>query len=295
MAENRIADNGGVRVISGTQAIAEKKVSVVEPGSLVSIIVPCCGMIEYTKMCVPSILRYTRLPFELIFLDIGSLDGTAEYLAGIKAASTVRVEIVRTPTDLGISDACKEAIREARGEYLVLLNNDTIVTDGWVQQMLNLASLSPAVGMVGPMSNYAPLGQLVENVPYRVKPKRGKTPPRFGTREALLDVDAMRAFAREYREKTKGKWIEIDRLGGFCLLLKRQVLDRIGLPNLEKWTDLSLFDTDILSAKARQVGFTLACCRDLFIHHFGTRTFSHGAPTDSAKPKEPRTNGTATT
>ncbi len=47
---------------------------------------------------------------------------------------------------------------------------------------------------------------------------------------------------------------------------------------LNEWTDLSLFDTDILSAKAREAGFTLACARDLFIHHFGTRTFAHGAP-----------------
>jgi hypothetical protein len=60
-------------------------------------------------------------------------------------------------------------------------------------------------------------------------------------------------------------------------LLKRHVLERIGTPNIEKWTDLSLFDTDILSVKARQAGFTLACCRDLFVHHFGTRVFSHGA------------------
>ena len=47
---------------------------------------------------------------------------------------------------------------------------------------------------------------------------------------------------------------------------------------LNEWTDLGLFDTDILSAKAQEAGFTLACCRDLFIHHFGTRTFAHGAP-----------------
>jgi O-antigen biosynthesis protein len=55
--------------------------------------------------------------------------------------------------------------------------------------------------------------------------------------------------------------------------------------SLDQWTDLSLFDSDILSAKARQAGFTLACCRDLFVHHFGTRTFAHGAPkTDTRVP-----------
>src|ERR1700688_2399137 len=97
------------------------------PG-LVSIVVPCCGMLEYTKLCVPSILKHTRPPFELIFLDIGSLDGTAEYLAGLQAglAGQIRVEIVRTPTDLGLKDACKQALRQTLGEYVVLLNNDTV-------------------------------------------------------------------------------------------------------------------------------------------------------------------------
>ena len=61
------------------------------------------------------------------------------------------------------------------------------------------------------------------------------------------------------------------------VLVRRAVLDRVGSA-LDEWTDLGLFDTDILSAKAHQAGFTAVCCRDLFIHHFGTRTFAHGAP-----------------
>ena len=60
---------------------------VVAGSALVSIIIPCCGQLEYTRLCVPSVLRYSRDPFELIFIDIGSLDGTAEYLEGIAAAA----------------------------------------------------------------------------------------------------------------------------------------------------------------------------------------------------------------
>ena len=246
---------------------------------LVSILIPCCGQLEYTRLCVPSVLRYTRDPYELIFIDIGSLDGTVEYLAGIKAASRVHVEIVRTPTDSGISDACKTGIQKAAGEYLVLLNNDTVVTEAWLDQLLGLVKMSPAVGMTGPMSNYAAPPQLVETVPYRFGPKRGlrETTDSSDTNH-LIDVEAVNRFAGEFREKNRGKWLETDRLGGFCLLLKRQVLKKIEEHGrLDEWSDLSLFDTDILSSKARQAGFTLACCRDLFIHHFGTRTFAHGA------------------
>ncbi len=137
------------------------------PG-LVSIVVPCVGMLEYTKLCVPSILKHSRQPFELIFLDIGSLDGTAEYLAGLQAglAGMIRVEVVRTPTDLGLKDACQKALKMTLGEFVVLLNNDTVVTPGWLTQLLGLVSMSLGMGLVGPMSNMAAPPQLVETVPW---------------------------------------------------------------------------------------------------------------------------------
>jgi GT2 family glycosyltransferase len=249
-------------------------------GGLVSILIPSCGGLEYTKLCVPSVLRHSRPLFELIFLDIGSLDGTAEYLAGVAAAAPVRVEVVRAATDLDIGRACAAALERANGEFLVLLNNDCVVVEGWLQQLLALAALSFGMGLIGPMSNYAAPPQLVETVPYRIGPRRGAR-GRGEAGEWLVDTEAVRAFAREFREKHKGKWLEAERLGGFCLLLKREVLGRIGPLGEE---GLDLFDTDLLSLRARQAGFTLAVCRDLFVHHFGTRTFAHGAPVGAAQP-----------
>src|SRR5205807_746051 len=140
---------------NGTFIGDPNKAPVSAVGPLVSILVPCCGMLEYTKLLVPSMLKHTRPPFELIFVDIGSLDGTAEYLAGVATVHPrMRVEVVRTPTDLGIKDACQEALSRARGDFLVLLNNDTVVTNGWLNQLLGIPSFSPAIGMAGPMSNY---------------------------------------------------------------------------------------------------------------------------------------------
>jgi GT2 family glycosyltransferase len=256
--------------------LEEKPPSLLSPPGLVSILMPCCGMLEYTKLCVPSVLHYSRQPFELLFVDLGSLDGTAEYLAGLAAASPVRVGVLRTPTDLGIADAVREALARAHGEYVVLLNNDTVVTPGWLEQLIALANLTPTVGLVGPMSNCAAPPQLVETVPYRIGPRRTPRQQKSGpTAEFLVDAAAVQAFAKEFREQHQGNWLQAERLGGFCLLIKRVVLDRVG--SLDPWSDLGLFDSDILSAKARQAGFSLACCRDLFIHHFGTRTFAHGS------------------
>jgi O-antigen biosynthesis protein len=246
----------------------------IAPASLVSIIIPCCGMLEYTKLCIPSVLRHSRPPYELIFLDVGSLDGTAEYIAGLRDGlqGRARVEVALAPTDLDIGTACQDAIRKARGEFICLLNNDTIVTPAWLEMMITLAQMSDANGLVGPMSNCAAREQLVETVPYRVGPKKGARPG-----EPIIDVPAVLAFAQQLRNEKKGTWITVDRLGGFCLLIRRAVLDKLG-PALHQWTDLSLFDSDILSSKAHQAGFRLVRCNDLFIHHFGTRTFAHGAP-----------------
>jgi len=235
--------------------------------SLVSILIPCAGQMEYTKLCVPSILKNTRDPFELIALDIGSLDGTSGYLAGIAAAARQRVEVVRTLTDLGLAQVIEDAVKLARGEYLVLLNNDTIVPSLWLTQLVALAQRIPEVGLIGPMSNYAAPPQVVERVPYRIRRRAA---------DGLVDVSAVEEFAARLREENKGKWFEAERLGGFCLLVKREVLKRIG--HLRESGDLGLFDTDSLCAKARQAGFELAVCKDLFVHHFGTRIFAHGAP-----------------
>ena len=248
----------------------EQPISIAPPSGLVSILIPCCGQLEYTRLCVPSVLRHTRKPFELIFLDIGSLDGTREFIAGIGAAAGVRVEVVRTPTDLGIADAVQEAVKLARGEFVLLLNNDTIVTEGWLDKMVGLAQQSAGIGVVGPMSNYASPPQLVAKVPYRIGPKKG------ARSDWLVATDAVDAFARRWHTENRNRYTEAERLGGFCLLIKREVLKRIG--HLRESAELGLFDSEWLCKSARQVGFTLACCNDVFVHHFGTRIFAGGAP-----------------
>jgi O-antigen biosynthesis protein len=266
--QGREGKNGGATPPAASVPVA------VAGASLVSVLIPCCGGLEYTRLCVPALLRHSRAPFEVLFLDVGSLDGTAEYLAGVAAAAQVRVEVVRAATDLDIPRACAEILRRARGEYLALLNNDTLVPPGWLQQLTALVSMSFGMGLAGPMSNYAAPPQLVEAVPYRVGPKKGAR-LQGGSGPWLVETEAVMGYAQKYREEHKGKWQEAERLGGFCLLLKREVLGRIGPLGEE---GLGLFDTDLLSVKARQAGYTLAVCRDLFVHHFGTRSFAHGAP-----------------
>jgi glycosyltransferase involved in cell wall biosynthesis len=280
---------------------------------LTSIIVPCFNQREYTRLCVQALFQHTRPAWELIVVDNGSTDGTAIYLEGAQDTTAVPVTVVTNAENRGFPVAVNQGLEVARGEFLVILNNDAVVTDGWLDQLIGLTRVrrqsedesrspdsrvgteeaaesnrsggeapagsaptglhSPAkpatppsrsqarrtsrgIGLVGPMSNYAASPQLVEEVPYR-------------------DLEEMQRFARRWREDHQGKWFTAGKLSGFCILMKREVYDAIG--GLDERFGLGLFDDDDLAVRAIQAGFELAVAHDLFVHHFGSRTFAGNA------------------
>jgi GT2 family glycosyltransferase len=105
---------------------------------LTSIIVPCFNQREFTRLCVQALFQHTRPAWELIVNDNGSTDGTALYLAGLQDASAVPVTLVTNPENRGFPAAINQGLELARGEFLVLLNNDAVVTDGWLDQLIAL-------------------------------------------------------------------------------------------------------------------------------------------------------------
>jgi glycosyltransferase involved in cell wall biosynthesis len=85
------------------------------------------------------------------------------------------------------------------------------------------------------------------------------------------DVAEMHRFARQWRDDHRKQWFTTPKLSGFCLLMKRAVYEKIG--GLDERFGLGLFDDDDLAERARRAGFELAVAHDLFVHHFGSRTF----------------------
>jgi GT2 family glycosyltransferase len=236
---------------------------------LVSIIILCCNELEATRACVESLLRHTRLPYELIFVDNGSSDGTREYLekvgvrgqrAGISrsdlwrlASEPSRVEVIRNETNVGFPRACNQALAKARGRYLVFLNNDTVLTPGWLDGLVALSLHDwPHVGLVGPVTNAAPAPQ--------------------GIAVDYEELDGLDAFAMRRRRDFAGKTLAVPRLTGFCLLTRRDVLDRLG--PLDERFGIGFFEDDDLCLRAREAGYRLQMAQDVFVHHVGNRTFN---------------------
>ena len=229
---------------------------------MTSIVILVYNQIDYTKKCLESIFRHTKKPFELIIVDNGSTDGTDAYLGALADSkkNDVRIHLIRNKENLGFAAGNNQGIAAALGEYILLLNNDTIVTDGWLELMVACAESHPNAGIVGPMSNCIAPPQLIRNVGYNTQTAAG-----------------LNKFAIRFAGKNKGRATQIIRVIGFCMLIKREVVDRIG--GLDDCFGKGNFEDDDFCIRAALAGFESWIAEDCFIHHFGSRTFA-GAKID---------------
>jgi O-antigen biosynthesis protein len=122
----------------------------------VSIVVPAYGQPLSTFTCLASIARHTQGAFEVIVVDDASPEPLA---AALSCVSGVRFE--RNGRNLGFIGTCNRAATLARGTIIVLLNNDTIVTDGWLDALVDVFAQHPDAGVVGAKLVY-PDGRLQE-------------------------------------------------------------------------------------------------------------------------------------
>ncbi|MGB7569039.1 MAG: glycosyltransferase [Chitinivibrionales bacterium] len=112
----------------------------------VSIIIPVCDLLYYTRQCIESIFSATPEElFELMVVDNGSAPSMQEYLN----TQAHRVTCITNKTNLGFARACNQGAEAAQGDYLVFLNNDTIVRPGWLEELLKTAASGPAAGLAG--------------------------------------------------------------------------------------------------------------------------------------------------
>jgi GT2 family glycosyltransferase/2-polyprenyl-3-methyl-5-hydroxy-6-metoxy-1,4-benzoquinol methylase len=272
---------------------------------LVSIIILAHNQLEYTKKCLDSIFKYTNEPFQLIIVDNRSTDGTAEYLNGVREGSvkvggwkfkigeesnvvdchakameeikskgksqgkkgrrkTGKIEtrelacrsfkVIRNEENRGFALGNNQGMAEATGDYLLLMNNDVVVTHGWLGRLIACAERRSQIGIVGPMSNYVSGPQLVKEITYDTN--------------SLAGLDQ---FARDYAQKHHGQAKTFWRVVGFCMLIKRAVVKKIG--GFDGRYGLGNFEDDDLSLRAASAGFESWIAQDCFIHHFGNRTF----------------------
>lgn len=229
------------------------------PKPLVSIIIVTFNNVEYTRFCIWSIYAKTIHPnFELIIVDNASTDGTREYLNSLKEKWN-NIKIIINDKNLGFAAANNIGIKESKGSYIIFLNNDTIVTRGWISGLIKYLR-GPEVGIVGPVTNSignearieVSYKNLIEELTYQ-------------------NILEMGLFAKRYSSRNRGVSFDIPVLALYCAAIRREMIDKIGL--LDERFSIGMFEDDDYCMRIRNAGFKVICAEDVFIHHFGGLSF----------------------
>lgn len=143
---------------------------------LLTIVIPVSNKWELTRACLESLREHTSgCDFEVVVADNGSTDATASECASLGTSLFLdRFRYLRFDTNLNFGPACNAGARAAQGELLLLLNNDTLLSPGWLPPLLAALHRSPAVGAVGPLLVYPGdpgLGVRVQHLGIVVEPQ----------------------------------------------------------------------------------------------------------------------------
>lgn len=241
--------NPSVEVITEAESARQRETSFKKP--LTSIIILTWNQLALTQACLASISRHTELPYELIMIDNGSSDGTVTWLCQ-QAEADRRITIIENADNLGFAAGCNQGIRAAKGSRLVLLNNDTVVTPGWLSGMNELLERYPDAGIIGPMTNSASGIQVVQEVEY--------TP------------ESLPTWVEAFHQRHRYRIIPQRRIVGFCMLFRRELIEKVGL--LDEAFGAGNYEDDDFCLRAELAGFRNMIAGDVFIHHEGGASFS---------------------
>lgn len=219
---------------------------------LVSIVIVTFNNLELTRICLERLEFFTDYDnIELIVVDNASSDGTPDFLRTWEKTDTSR-RCIFNSENRGFSAANNQGLSVAKGEYLVLLNNDTEVTPGWLRTLMNHLRCNRSLGLIGPVTN---------NIGNEAK-----------IRIHYTGADEMRREARNYTLKHMGETFQIRTLAFYCVMLPRQVFERVGM--LDEAYGLGFFEDDDYCRRVVQAGWQIACAEDAFIHHHLSASFN---------------------
>ncbi len=212
-----------------------------------SIIILTYNELKYTQLCIESIRKFTpKDKYELIVVDNHSIDETIQWLR-----EQQDIKLILNNENYGVAKGYNQGINISKGENILLLNNDVIVTPNWLYNLDTALWSKSEVGAVGCLSNYVSNRQKI-HVNYQ-------------------DITSMLDFAKNFNVQDSRKYELRDKLIGFCFLVKREVVEKVGL--LDEQFFPGNFEDDDYCMRISKANYKCVLCKDTFVHHFGSIYF----------------------
>jgi GT2 family glycosyltransferase/2-polyprenyl-3-methyl-5-hydroxy-6-metoxy-1,4-benzoquinol methylase len=216
-----------------------------------SIIIVTYNNVHLNRLCLESLYRRTEWPnFEVIVIDNASADGTPQYLMEAQAALP-NLSVILNDENLGFAAANNIGLKQASGEYLLLLNNDTVLTRGWLSALIRHLHADPGIGIIGPVTNEIGNEAKVE-VGYQ-------------------QLEEMPGWAANFVRANDSQLFAINVLAMFCVAMRSEVFAQIGL--IDESFQIGMFEDDDYTRRIRDKGYKVICAPDSFIHHAGGASF----------------------
>lgn len=207
-----------------------------------------------TKKCIETILNSTDLyNNELIIVDNNSQDSTVFWLDELlQANSDKNIHIIKNQENLGYAGGNNVGIKKSKGDFIILLNNDTEVCENWVENLTSSFNEDRALGIVAPITN-------------RIGSLQQVSVPNLNSQNWINVI-------KPYTRMMKGRSFFTSKVCFFCVCIPRHVIEKVGLldPNYERGN----FEDDDYCLRAIRNGFKIRVNEDLFIYHHGSLSFS---------------------
>jgi len=217
----------------------------------ISVVILTYNNIQLTKDCLHSLLHNDYPNLEIIIVDNASTDGTPAYLIKLTEQHSP-LKLILNDKNLGFSAGNNLGLKSSTGDYLVMLNNDTIMTPGALLTMMRHLQSNTRIGLIGPVTN------------------------NIGN-EAKIDINysntaEMYPLAFNYIVQKMGEKIYLANIAFFCVMMPRKVFEHVGL--LDENFGLGFFEDDDYCRRVEQNGWKIACAEDAFVHHHLSASFN---------------------
>lgn len=220
----------------------------------IDIVIPVYNAFEELVACMESIKKYTDLRTNRVIL-INDKSSDERILDYINTQLTDNIILIDNESNLGFSGSVNRGIQYSTHD-IILLNSDTIVTANWVEKMTRCAYSDNAIATVTPLSNNATICSV----------------PKFGEDNEIPSSMTIDEYADLIEECSMREYPIIPVAMGFCMYIKREVINYVGLFDAQTY-GRGYGEENDFCYRLEQLGYYHVMCDDTFIYHRGKMSF----------------------